>query len=219
MRIFKFIILLIVFPAVASFAQIVTAQDYLNKISSYYGSITDYEANVTITRDSEVMTGVMYYKNPNLLRINFSRPAEQVLVVDKEKLTIYIPKYRVTMSQKLKKRGVSLATKDGLQLLKRNYTVAYLKTPDFVPLDEGSSEMVKKLKFVWRSSDEGFRQIEMSIGENNLIRRMVGITSGYQEIKFDFKNIKLNQNIPDTRFDYDAPATANIFENFLFDAE
>ena len=222
---FYIIICLIIFPVLFSAAQerIVTANEYLNFVSAQYGSIEDYEANVTITKGKEKMSGIIYYKTPSLLRINFDNPKEQVLVVDKEKLVIYIPKYRVIMQQKLKKKGgvsgAGMASREGLRILKRNYIVSYLESPDFVPLDEGSTEMVKKLKFVWRTADEGFRQLIMSVGEDNLIRRMVCVTADYTEMQFDFTDIRTNEGIPDTRFEYDSPASANVFENFLFEAE
>lgn len=222
---FYIIICLIIFPVLFSAAQerIVTANEYLNFVSAQYGSIEDYEAKVTITKGKEKMSGIIYYKTPSLLRINFDNPKEQVLVVDKEKLVIYIPKYRVIMQQKLKKKGgvsgAGMASREGLRILKRNYIVSYLESPDFVPLDEGSTEMVKKLKFVWRTADEGFRQLVMSVGEDNLIRRMVCVTADYTEMQFDFTDIKTNEGIPDTRFEYDSPASANVFENFLFEAE
>ncbi len=222
---FYIFICLIIFPVLFSAAQerIVTANEYLNFVSAQYGSIEDYEAKVTITKGKEKMSGIIYYKTPSLLRINFDNPKEQVLVVDKEKLVIYIPKYRVIMQQKLKKKGgvsgAGMANREGLRILKRNYIVSYLESPDFVPLDEGSTEMVKKLKFVWRTADEGFRQLVMSVGEDNLIRRMVCVTADYTEMQFDFTDIKTNEGIPDTRFEYDSPASANVFENFLFEAE
>ena len=222
---FYIFICLIIFPVLFSAAQerIVTANEYLNFVSAQYGSIEDYEAKVTITKGKEKMSGIIDYKTPSLLRINFDKPKEQVLVVDKEKLVIYIPKYRVIMQQKLKKKGgvsgAGMASREGLRILKRNYIVSYLESPDFVPLDEGSTEMVKKLKFVWRTADEGFRQLIMSVGEDNLIRRMVCVTADYTEMQFDFTDIKTNEGIPDTRFEYDSPASANVFENFLFEAE
>ena len=222
---FYIIICLIIFPVLFSAAQerIVTANEYLNFVSAQYGSIEDYEAKITITKGKEKMSGIIYYKTPSLLRINFDNPKEQVLVVDKEKLVIYIPKYRVIMQQKLKKKGgvsgAGMASREGLRILKRNYIVSYLESTDFVPLDEGSTEMVKKLKFVWRTADEGFRQLIMSVGEDNLIRRMVCVTADYTEMQFDFTDIKTNEGIPDTRFEYDSPASANVFENFLFEAE
>ena len=222
---FYIIILLIIFPILFLSAQdrIVTANEFLNYVSAQYGAIEDYEAKVAITKGKEKMIGTIYYKSPSLLRINFDSPKDQVLVVDREKLVIYIPKYRVIMQQKLKKKGgvsgAGMASKEGLKILRQNYTVAYLESPDFVPLDEGSSEMVKKLKFVWRTADEGFRQLIMSVGEDNLIRRMVCVTADYTEMQFDFTDIRTNGGIPDTRFEYDSPASANVFENFLFEAE
>jgi hypothetical protein len=121
-----------------------------------------------------------------------------------------------------------MASEQGLLLLKRNYSVAYLVGPDPMPLDEPtldesgampSQELVVKMKLDWRSTDEGFRQLEISVGENGLIRRINGVTVGYENIQFDLTNILVNQNIPDARFDYESPATANIFENFLFEPE
>ena len=113
-----------------------------------------------------------------------------------------------------------MASQQGLELLKRNFSVAYLVGPDPVPLDEADvPEMVVKMKLDWRSTDEGFRQLEISIGENGLIRRIKGVTVGYENIQFDLTNILVNQNIPDARFEYESPATANIFENFLFEPE
>ena len=48
---------------------------------------------------------------------------------------------------------------------------------------------------------------------------MVCVTADYSEMQFDFTDIKTNEGIPDTRFEYDSPASANVFENFLFEAE
>lgn len=225
--------------------EVLTAVAYFETISEQYGRITDYQADITITRGDEVMKGVMYYKSPNLLRINFEEPEEQVLVTDGKILTIYIPLYRVIMSQQLKRHSeqslAAMASEQGLQLLKRNYSIAYLEGPSPVPLDSpdeteaegtdagsgdtnedqsnGIAEYVTKLKLVWRTTDEGFREITMSIGENGLIRRMVGVTVDYEEVRFDFENILLNQNIPDARFEYESPPTANVFKNFLFEPE
>jgi hypothetical protein len=76
------------------------------------------------------MEGVLFYKKPNLLRINFTKPADQVLVVDGEKLVLYIPELRVIMEQRLKKRSsagvASLASAQGLNLLKKRYSISYL---------------------------------------------------------------------------------------------
>lgn len=203
--------------------EILTAENYFDEISDRYGKLLDYEAFITITRGETVMAGRLYNKNPNLLRIDFTDPEEQVLVTDGKLLTIYIPRYEVIMEQKLKRRSeaslAGMASQQGLNILKKNYGVAYLTGPDPVPLDEESEEMVVMLKLASRSTAEGFRQIVLSIGNNGLIRRITGITLGYEELVFDFTEIKVNQNIPDTRFQYDSPPYANVYSNFLFEVE
>jgi len=203
--------------------EILTAEIFFDRISNTYGEVKDYIAQVTITVEKDVMEGTLYYKTPNLLRIDFSVPAEQVLVTDGKKLTIYIPQYRVVMAQTLKRRSAaaiaSMASRQGLILLKRNYSIAYLNSPNPVPLDDKSKEMVTKLRLSWKSSDEGFRELVLSVNADGIIRRIEGVTVGYQKIVFDFKNIRINENIPEGRFRYDPPASANVVENFLFDPE
>jgi len=218
------ILVLIVQTGVLATSQdILTAENFFDRISAKYGEVKDYIAQVSITAEKEVMEGTLFYKLPNLLRIDFSNPDEQVLVTDGRKLTLYIPQYRVVMSQTLKRRSsaaiAAMASRQGLLLLKRNYSIAYLNSPAPVPLDEKSKEMVTKLKLSWKSSDEGFRELILSVNSDGLIRRIEGITVGYQKIVFDFKNIRINQNIPESRFRYDPPASANVIENFLFDPE
>jgi len=202
---------------------ILTAENYFDEISQRYGQVKDYEASITITRGDTVMKGKINYKIPNLLRIDFTEPKEQVLVTNGKELTIYIPKYEVIMTQKLKKHSetalASMASEQGLKFLKKNYSIAYLVEPNPVPLDDKSKEMVVNLKLTSRSVSEGFRQIVISIGTDKLIRRIKGITIGYDEIVFDFVGVKVNQNIPDSRFDYDSPPYANVYNNFLFESQ
>jgi outer membrane lipoprotein-sorting protein len=209
-------------PAILA-QEIQTAENYFDEVSARYGKIQDYSANISITQGELVMSGKLYYKSPNLLRIDFTDPEEQVLVTDGELLTIYIPKYEVILEQKLKRRSqaalASMASEQGLNLLKKNYGVAYLTGLEFVPLEDGSREMVRKLKLTSRSTAEGFRQIVIAVGRNGLIRRISGVTLNYEEFVFDLTDIGINQNIPDTRFQYDSPPYANVYQNFLFESE
>ena len=203
--------------------EILTATDYFDSISKQYGGVEDYQAEITITREEEEMQGTLYYKNPNLLRIDFAEPEKQVLAVDGEQLTIYLPQHSVIMRQKLNRHSsatiATMASNQGLHLLRRNYSIAFLEGPEPMPLEEGSRERVVKLKLVARSSNAGFRQLEVSVGENGLIRRIIGVTLSYEDLQFDFENLVINRGIPDARFNYESPASANVFDNFLFEPE
>jgi outer membrane lipoprotein-sorting protein len=203
--------------------EIQTAENFFDQMSESYGEVKDYIAKVTITQEKEAMAGMLYYKSPNLLRIDFTSPADQVLVTDGSKLTVYIPLYRVVMSQTLKRHSAatisSMASRQGLILLKRNYSIAYVEGPGRVPLDASSSVPVTKLKLTWRTNSEGFREMILAVNNQNMICRIDAVTVGYQKIQFNFEDIKTNQNIPDARFKYDSPASANVQENFLFEPD
>ena len=205
---------------------IVTASDYFDEVSTRYREIEDYQAYLTITQEESVMTGMLFHKRPNFLLIEFIEPAEQVIAVDGEKLIIYIPYLNVAMEQQLTAEeeeepaaAPALATEQGLELMKNRYSVAYLDSQDPVPLDEESEEMVRKLKLEWRTIDEGFRELTLSIGEDLLIRRISGITSGFQQIQLDFEEILTNQNVPEGKFRYESPPSANVINNFIFEPE
>jgi outer membrane lipoprotein-sorting protein len=212
-------------PAAAQSQDIVTAEQFFDAVSEQYGTIEDYIANITSAHGETSMQGTVYYKAPNLLRINFSEPEDQVLVVNDEQLMLHLPKHHVVMRQVLEPGSSSssstslagMASEKGLQLLKRSYSVAFLEGPEPMPLEEGADIMVRKLKLAWRTPGEGFRQIEVSVNKDMMIRRMVGITGNYERFQFDFTNIRINQDIPDSRFDFEEPPSAYRIDNFLFD--
>jgi outer membrane lipoprotein-sorting protein len=203
--------------------EILTATAYFDSLAARYAKVNDYIADITYTAKGDTMKGILYYRSPDMIRIDFSEPKDQVLSSDGKILKVYLPKYNVLLQQPLSGRGngqmASLATKEGLAIMGKNYSKAYLVGPDPVPLEDGSSEMVIKLKLDWRNTSQGFRQLNVSVGKNGFIRRIIGVDVGYEQYQIDFTNIKTNQNIPATRFSYDGPATANIIDNFLFGSQ
>ena len=222
-----FLALLILLSTVFSvFAQeIVTAEKYLESVSERYANVKDYEAQVTIRSGSTDMNGTLSFLNPNLLRIDFARPTEQVLVFNGELLTVYIPDLRAVLNQTVSPirrsgspaGGASLASAQGLQLLRRGYVPTFITGPDPVALDERERELVVKLRLTRRIASEGFREIILSISpETFLIRRIEGRTIADALVRFDFTGIRTNIGIPEQRFVYDSPATANLYNNFLF---
>lgn len=202
--------------------EIVTAEQYLKNVSDRYSLIRDYEALLSIRSGSTQMRGNVSHLSPSFLRIDFSEPAEQVIVFNGELLTVYLPGYRAVLNQAISSRrpaagGVGLASSQGLTMLRRNYIPTFVVGPDPVPLEDNSGEMVVKLRLTRRSISEGFRELILSVDrESQLIRRIEGRTIAETQLRFDFTNIKINQGIPEQRFIYDSPASANLYNNFLF---
>lgn len=199
---------------------ITTASAYFKTISEYYATLKDYEADFDIRADKKDMSGKVSYKKPDLLRMDFTFPAEQVIVFNGDMLTVYLPDASAVLQQSVKSDGgnaASLNTAQGLSLLSRYYVVAYETGQDPVPLEEGSSERVVKLVLSRRNSSEAFRYIKLAINaETKLIRRVEAVTSRGESFVFNFTGYKLNSDISDQRFIYDPPSSANNYNNFLF---
>lgn len=202
--------------------EILSAESFFDSVSSAFNGIADYSAAIQIASGKSVSSGTIYYKSPFYVRIDFSSPKGQVMAIDGEKLTIYLPDQAVALVQKYRKKAPTeaqaLASKQGLAMLRANYGVAFFSTPGYVPLDEGSKEEVVKLKLTPKSSGAPFSQIVMSVGRDNMIRRMDATLTGGEKFVMDFTGLRTNMNIPDSRFQYDPPPSANVQEDFLFDS-
>jgi len=201
--------------------EIVTADKFLAQVGEVYNSIKDYQARLRITSGRNDMEGTIIYRAPNLIRMDFSVPQEQVIVYNGEVLMVYLPEYRAILRQEVggesKSTGATFASSQGLVLLRRNYLPAYQTGPDPVPLDDKNPTPVVKLVLTRRNVSEGFREIRLSIEpQSKLIYRIEARTVAEELIVFNFSNIVLNQGIPEGRFAYDAPASANVYNNFLF---
>jgi outer membrane lipoprotein-sorting protein len=211
--------------AALSSQEILSAEKFFDGVSAQYGKVTDYIAGVSVSVGKTVTyRGQLSYKSPVFLRIDFDDPKGQKWVFDNEKLVIYMPvPTEVVLIQRFRKRGsselASMATKQGLNMLRASYGIAFASSPGLVPLDDDSKEQVIKLKLSAKSSGAPFSEIILSVGQDNLIRRVDGLRAGGERVVMDLTGIRINQNIPDSRFKYDPPASANAFEDFLFDSD
>jgi outer membrane lipoprotein-sorting protein len=208
---------------VLSSQEIVTAERYLESVAERYGGIRDYEAKIIIRSGNTDMYGTVSHLVPSFLRIDFTTPSGQVIVFNGELLTVYLPEYRAILNQTISSgrrtgtAGASLATAQGLMLLRRNYLPSFITGPAPEPLEAGSDEMVVRLRLARRNISEGFREIVLSVDpKTQLIRRIEGRNIAESLVRFDFTEIQINQGIPEQRFLYDSPASANLYNNFLF---
>lgn len=210
------------FVSTVLFAQnITTASAYFKTVSEYYGTIKDYEVDFEIKIEKKETAGKLSFKAPNLLRMDYTNPEEQVICFNGDVLTIYLPDAPAVLQQQVSpdkaNNATSLTTPQGLSLMSRYYTVAYETGQNAEPLDEESDEMVVKLILTRKSASEAFRYIKLAINdETKLIRRIEAVTTKGEEFVFNFYDYSLNQNLSEQRFVYDAPSSANNYNNFLF---
>ncbi|MGP1588108.1 MAG: LolA family protein [Treponemataceae bacterium] len=203
---------------------ILTAADFFQSVSENYGKITDYEADVVITASKTSMDGHVSFKRPSMLRIDFSKPQNQVILYNGSELIIYLPGTQAILRQNISKdsgagSAVNIAIPQGLALLGRYYLIAYESGPNTEPLepDNPKSEKVIKLSLDRKNSSESFRRINIAVNpKTKLIRQISATTTNDEQFSILFSEYRVNQTIPDTRFLYDTPPTANEYNNFLF---
>jgi outer membrane lipoprotein-sorting protein len=224
-RTFSIIAALLVFAACAAGAQdIISAEKFLDAVSKQFGALTDMEADIAFTTASNgTWRGTLSYRTPLLLRIDFTSPKGQFIAINSDQLVIYVPSLNVVMVQVLKQRSsgqlAEMITAKGLGMLTRNFSVAWATGPDPVPLDEGSAEMVYKLKLNPRVATTGYRSMTLSVNRDRVFRRLEGVRPDGERQILDYLGVRVNQNLPDQRFRIDTPADANIIPDFLFDPE
>jgi outer membrane lipoprotein-sorting protein len=195
-------------------------KEHFQEVSAKYSSITDYRADLTITQGESVQTGVVYFKSPNKIRVDFSNPRDQVIVSNGRKLTVYLPRNAVIYNQELPRSGLPAGqlTGEGLRLMLQNFGIAYLTSPQREPLEEnGGGPRVYKFKLNVKNYNESYIQLIVSVQENNLIRRMVGLNRNGITVQFDYTNIQINQGLSDNLFEYDSDPRANVINDFLYD--
>jgi outer membrane lipoprotein-sorting protein len=204
--------------------EIVTAAQYFGQVADRYAQINDYEGKISIGTAKETMKGSIIFKAPSLLRVDFTSPPDQVIAFDGQTLTVYIPGYNAILSQTAADKpgagSTALATREGLKMLKRNYTVAFESSPAPQPLEDAPGEQAVRLVLGRSSAAEGFKTIKLYVTPDSLlIRRIEGWTIAGEKLTFDFSGIKTNVGIPAARFVYDSPASANVYNNFLYKSE
>lgn len=221
------LLLLYAVGIVTSQDSILTANAFFTSVSETLGSIQNYEVDMTLSVNSNDMQARVSFKQPNLLRIDFSDPAAQVIVFNGNLLTIYLPGQRAILSQSVQgdnssASGANLATPQGLALMHRYYSIKYETGQTPVPLDSEvagtpeADELVIKLLLERKNISEGFRTIKLSITpESLLIRRVEAVATNGQRFMFDFSNYVINQSMPNARFIYNTPSSANTYNDFL----
>lgn len=204
---------------VLSAQSITTASAYFKTISEYYATIKDYEVDFEISVEKTESAGKLSYKSPDLLRMDYTKPEEQVICFNGDMLTVYLPESAAVLQQQVstENNATTMATAQGLSLMSRYYTVSYESGQNAEPLDEGSDEMVVKFVLTRKSASEAFRYIKICVNENTkLIRRIEAVTPKGEEFVFNFFDYKLNQDLTEQRFIYEAPSSANNYNNFLY---
>lgn len=219
-----------------SFSQeeLISAKDLLQKLSiNFKNEVKDFEAEIKWTQDKDVQKGIIFFKNPQKVRINFTEPSKQVVCTNGYMLWVYIDYLNLILKQEILQKEKTktddgktqtvvnpiLINPVGYDRFLSDYAIEYHETK--TPADYGDGSMVYKMRLLrWRSSKSGFNSIFLTINaDNGFIRKVEGITAAYKRIILEIDNVKFNKDISDLTFNYEPPAHANTVENFITNQE
>ena len=221
-------ILLIAFGLYAQ-EEVMSAQDLLNRLSdNAKTNIKNMEAQMQWVQAGTTQKAKVYFKNPQKLRIDFSEPEGQVICTDGYELLVYIPSLNIVLRQNILKKDKTkdedgntqiienpiLVNPVGLDHFLKNYAISYHETKSKTKLEDGSE--VYQFKLIrWQSSPNGFNRVYLYVQDNGIIRKAEGITAAYQKITLLIDNVKINQEISKTAFEYEPPAHTNTVDDFI----
>ncbi len=188
-------------------------------------SVAEKSVSTPVLEEIELsrMTGMISFKRPDQLRIDFIQPAGGVMVSDGNYLKIYLPEFNLIIEQLLEDQDPAantaladdLAPILGLGFLRNNYAIAYEVGPNPVPIGDGSGREVVRLVLERQVPEEGFETIIVAVGEDKLIRTIVGEYRSGDRWSIRFRSVRINQSIPDARFQFESPPDANIYHDVL----
>ena len=228
MNIFFVFILLIHYGASGQ-EQLVGAKNMLLQISSLYKEkIQDYSATITWTQDDKIQKGNIRFKNPQKMRIDFSDPKGQIIVTNGYEFFIFIEHMNLLLQQDLISREKErsddgkleiktpevLSVPVGYDKFVTDYAIEYLASKNTIEHTDGTQ--VYQFKLIrWKSSQQGFNAINLTIQPNGLIRKVEGFTAAYKKVILEFDDYTINTGLSDLVFEFNPPAHANKVSNFI----
>lgn len=194
-----------------SFSVGVNSEYILNKIENKFEKIKNFKAKITeifeykLILKKEVLSGTLIYKKPNKLKITYTLPNEQLLLIDGKFFWLYIKennqlfKYSLTYKDKILLAGRFIAN---IEEFKTLYHISLVS----------EDKNFFYLNFNLKKQEKNYpNQIEITTDKKTwLITKCVYIDSYNNQITILFEDITLNIKIPQNFFEFEIPEGTNI---------
>jgi len=162
-----------------------------------------------LTRDEqgqvvEENTGTFAIKRPGLLRWHIEKPFEQLLVSDGESLWVYDPDLEQvtinTVDEQMQRNSALLLSSD-LEKIRDNYRV-----------EEVREENDRRVFVLVPLNDGAFEKLELTFDSQGQVNSWRLHTELGEESSFSFRNLQINQMIPDSHFVFDPPPGVDVLD-------
>lgn len=201
---------------VSELGEIVSVNDIKKLMSERFESIEDYTADFQLVNGTAHYSGVLKYKKPDKMRLDFEKPAEQIIVTNENSLFLYLPHLKVVCQQSLGEKTesaiLSTTSQQGLSKLMNEYSFSFYDTSTLQPF---GNTRAYHLILSQKSPKVGFKRMDMWISETGFILQSNGISPNGTQVTLSFSNIQLNRELPDYIFEFEIPADAQIIRNII----
>jgi len=173
----------------------------------------DFIQDVTIKsmNKTDREEGVFYFKNPRRMVWDYTKPKKKKLVINPQTAWLYIPEDSIVYVQdaeSILKSKVSIRFLAGLGKLKDDFRIAFAG-PDHVDR-EGNFF----LKLVPKERDFGVEELFLALDKEKLQITRLSFTDGYgNTTRLFFRNINVNNNLPEKLFTFIPPAGVEVYHN------
>lgn len=191
-----------------------TLDDLISKIQNLYDRVEDFkvsfihEVPVRITGKTLVEKGIFSYKKPKRMRWDYTEPPGKAIVVNPDLMWFYMPEDNKVFVQKTETALQSqLAVKflAGLGNLRQDFDIA------FAAPSCRDTEGNYLISLTPKDKAGGVQDIILTIDEDEYYVTGYSLTDMYgNKNTYIFRDISLNNHLPDSLFHYDPPAGAEI---------
>jgi len=189
---------------------IAQAQDRYEKTGDVKADFIQ-EATIKSMNKTEREEGVFYFKNPRRMVWDYTKPKKKKLVINPQTAWLYIPEDSIVYVQdaeSILKSKVSIRFLAGLGKLKNDFHIAFAG-PDHVDR-EGNF----LLKLVPKERDFGMEELFLALDKEKLQITRLSFTDGYgNTTRLFFRNINVNNNLPEKFFTFIPPAGVEVYHN------
>lgn len=194
---------IILFVLLSGFLYAQNPKDFINKIQSKFNSISNFTAKFNQTfynahgTESGKASGIFYYKKKNkfLVEINNNIIASNGTVV-------------WNYDKKFKRVVISNLNDDPTSFSLEKFIFAYPPLCKAEILKDENDALLLTPK----DNDLQFKQVKIWKTQDNLISKMELIDIGDLKYSFSFSDIKINQDLPDSKFEFQIPQGTQIID-------
>ncbi|MBN1662164.1 MAG: outer membrane lipoprotein carrier protein LolA [Deltaproteobacteria bacterium] len=193
-----------------------TVEEVIDRMQNNYEKIADFKARfvqevtVKTLNKTEREEGVVYFKNPQRMLWDYTKPKAKKLIINPKQAWLYMPEDRIVYlqsSESIFKSRVIIKFLTGVGKISDDFLISFSQ-PDSI---DGSGNY--RLTLAAKDHDLGVRQLYLTVGKDSYQIIQCRFTDEYGNVtQISFRDMEINKQIPDRFFIFKPPEGVEIFQ-------